>query len=77
MKVVYSVAGMSCKNCKAHVEDTLKKVEGITGVSVDLEKGEAEVEMSKHVGLERLQEALEKDGGRYTIHPHGKMPRPG
>jgi P-type Cu+ transporter len=75
MKVVYSVAGMSCKNCKAHVEDTLKKVEGITGVSVDLEKGEAEVEMSKHVGLERLQEALEKDGGRYTIHPHGKMPR--
>jgi P-type Cu+ transporter len=75
MKVVYSVAGMSCKNCKAHVEDTLKRVEGITGVSVDLEKGEAEVEMSKHVGLERLQEALEKDGGRYTIHPHGKMPR--
>jgi P-type Cu+ transporter len=74
MKVVYTVAGMSCKNCKAHVEDTLRKVEGITAVTVDLEKGEATVEMDKHVPLESLQDALEKDGGAYSIHPHGKIP---
>jgi P-type Cu+ transporter len=74
MKVVYTVAGMSCKNCKAHVEDTLRKVEGITAVTVDLEEGEAVVEMDKHVTLDRLQEALEKDGGAYSIHPHGQAP---
>lgn len=66
---------MSCNNCRAHVEDALRKVEGITAVTVDLSKHEAEVSMDKHIPIERLQEALKKDGGHYGIHPYGQMPK--
>lgn len=65
---------MSCKNCRAHVEEVLKNVDGITTATVDLEKAEAFVEMDQHVPLEKLQEALRKDGGRYSIFPYGKVP---
>ena len=61
---------MSCKNCRAHVEEALRDVEGITDVSVDLLKGLATVEMNSHVPLEKLQEALKNSGGDYGIwHP--------
>lgn len=74
MQHKYSVTGMSCKNCRAHVEEVLKNVEGITAATVDLEKAEAIVEMDKHISLEKLQEALRSDGGRYDIFPHGRIP---
>jgi Cu2+-exporting ATPase len=45
MTHTYSVYGMSCNNCRAHVEEALKKVNGVTGVSVDLLKAEAVIEM--------------------------------
>ncbi len=74
MKHKYSVSGMSCKNCRAHVEQALSKVPGVTSVNVDLEKAEAEIEMDKHIPLETFREALEKAGGHYGIHPHGQAP---
>jgi Cu2+-exporting ATPase len=67
---------MSCKNCRAHVENALSKVEGVTSVSVDLEKAEATIEMDHHIPLSKLSEVLEKEGGAYGIHPYGKMPAP-
>jgi Cu2+-exporting ATPase len=67
---------MSCKNCRAHVENALSKVEGVTSVMVDLEKAEATIEMKHHIPLEKLSEVLEKEGGAYGIHPYGKMPAP-
>src|SRR5664279_4511753 len=57
----YSVYGMSCKNCRTHVEESLKKIEGVTSVSVDLQKGEADIEMTTLIPLEKFQKALEKD----------------
>lgn len=74
MQHKYSVTGMSCKNCRAHVEEVLKNVTGITSALVDLEKAEAILEMDTHVSLEKLQEALRKDGGRYNIFPFGEIP---
>jgi len=35
---------------------------------VDLEKAEASIEMEQHIPLEQFEKALEKDGGRYSIH---------
>lgn len=67
MKHTYKITGMSCTGCKNHVEGILQKVEGVTGVIVDLEKEEAEVEMDNHVPLEKLQKAFEDDGGHYGI----------
>lgn len=76
MRHTYSISGMSCKNCRAHVEQALRNVEDVTDVSVDLEKAEATVDMGKHITIERLQEALDKTGGHYGIHPHGQAPAP-
>ena len=64
MKHTYSVTGMTCNGCKAKVESLLKAVEHVEGVSVDLDKGQAEVTMSKHITLGALQKALPE---KYTI----------
>ena len=47
-----------CGGCAAKVKGLLSGVDGVTGVVVDLGKGEAEVEMSGHVGTEVLKGAL-------------------
>ncbi|MGE5421307.1 MAG: heavy-metal-associated domain-containing protein, partial [Chloroflexota bacterium] len=73
-KHTYSVTGMSCKNCRAHVMEALSKVGGVTAVDVDLEKAEAVIEMNSHIPIEKFQEALELAGGHYGIHPHGRAP---
>ncbi|MEQ9288238.1 MAG: heavy metal translocating P-type ATPase [Cyclobacteriaceae bacterium] len=71
MKHTYQISGMTCDGCRSHVEQTLKTVEGISDVSVDLAKKEAVVEMKAHVPIETLKETLKNDGGRYDIHPPG------
>ena len=76
MKHVYHIQGMSCNGCRSHVEKTLSKVEGVWVVAVDLTKAEAIIEMEHHIALETLQNALENDGGLYSIHEHGKVPIP-
>ncbi len=67
MKEVYRINGMSCNSCKTHVEQALGKVEGVNDVTVNLQKGEAEVEMPSHIPLEKFQEALKNSGDVYTI----------
>ncbi len=71
MKHTYHIHGMSCNGCRSHVEETLSKVEGALKVTVDLEKAEAVIEMEQHIPIEKFQEALKNDGGRYTIHKSG------
>ncbi|WP_372974805.1 heavy metal translocating P-type ATPase [Muriicola sp.] len=68
MEHLYHIHGMTCQGCRKHVEELLSGVEGVSSVSVDLEKGEARVSMSSHIALGRFEEVLEKDGGRYSIH---------
>ena len=36
-ELTYSVPGMSCEHCRAAVSGEVSKVEGVTGVDVDLE----------------------------------------
>lgn len=55
--------------CRSHVESALKNVEGVTGVSVDLERSEAEISMKEHIKIERFEEALREAGGNYHILP--------
>ena len=58
MKHTYKIKGMTCNGCRSHVEKALAEIEGVTNVSVDLEKAEAEIEMEKHIPLKKLQQAL-------------------
>ncbi len=67
MKHTYQIKGMSCNGCKTHVEQALSKAEGVSSVTVDLQKAEAVIEMQSHIPVEKLQEILKKSGGNYSI----------
>jgi Cu2+-exporting ATPase len=54
------------------VEEALAKVEGVSELTVDLEKAEATIVMESHIPIETFQNALKKDSDRYTIHNHGE-----
>ena len=73
MTHTYSVYGMSCNNCRTHVEEALKKVDGVISVSVDLQKAEAIIVMESHIELEKFQEALKKEGENYSISLPGDV----
>ncbi|WP_179319601.1 heavy metal translocating P-type ATPase [Winogradskyella helgolandensis] len=72
MKHTYHIHGMTCNGCRSHVEETLSKIEGVSKATVDLDKAEATIEMESHIPIETFQEALKKDGDRYSIHKQGK-----
>ncbi|MBC2839341.1 heavy metal translocating P-type ATPase [Robiginitalea sp. SC105] len=72
MKHTYDIKGMSCEGCRKHVAESLSAVEGVLSVVVDLEKGQAEIEMGSHVPIERFQEAL--SDSHYSIHLPGDAP---
>jgi Cu2+-exporting ATPase len=55
------------------VEETLKKVDGVISVSVDLQKAEAIIVMESHIELEKFQEALKKEGENYSISLPGDV----
>ena len=73
MKHTFDIEGMTCNGCRSHVEAILKGVEGVVDATVDLNKREATIEMSRHIGIEIFKQALQKDGGRYSIHLPGEI----
>jgi len=76
MKHTYHITGMSCGGCQNHVQKVLEQVEGVEAVSVDLEAAKAEITMESHLPIERLQQALLEDGGRYGIQQQQPGLRP-
>jgi copper chaperone CopZ len=58
MKHTYKVTGMTCSGCAATVQMALQKVDGVAGVTIDLQRSEAEIEMHRHVATKYLQTAL-------------------
>ena len=69
MKHTYNITGMTCRSCKASVEKQLSELKDVTSVIVNLDIGEAEVEMNMHVSTETLQKALSE---KYTITEKAK-----
>lgn len=64
MKHTYTVTGMTCNGCRTSVEDKLNALPDVIKASVDLEKSEAEIEMSQLISIEKLQSAL---SDKYSI----------
>lgn len=64
MTHTYNITGMTCGGCKASVEKYLGNVENVTNVSVNLEKAEAEVTVTRHVATEALKKVLPE---KYTL----------
>jgi len=71
MTHTYQVTGMTCTGCQAKVQQLLSAVPDVKHVDIDLQKGEANVTMEKHISTTTLQAAL-KDYPKYqlTEKPH-------
>jgi len=66
MTHTYNVSGMTCTGCQSKVQGLLSKVTGVKNVSIDLPKGEAAIEMDKHITTAELKAAL-KDYPKYQL----------
>lgn len=62
MQKVLKVDGMMCAHCKMHVEQALSGVDGVETATVDLEKKQATVTLSKDVSDETLFAAVREAG---------------
>ncbi|WP_100488770.1 copper chaperone CopZ [Sporolactobacillus pectinivorans] len=57
------VKGMHCGHCKMSVTNALKELDGVSNVSVNLEKGKAVVEYDEtKVQFSKMKEAVEEQG---------------
>ena len=72
MTHTYNVSGMTCTGCQTKVKDLLSKVPGIKNVVIDLDKGEASIDMDKHVSTTELKTAL-KDYPKYQLSENNHL----
>jgi copper chaperone len=56
------IRGMSCQHCVMAVTKTLKEIEGLQNVTVDLEKGEAAFTETKPVDMNLIKDKVKKAG---------------
>jgi copper chaperone CopZ len=70
MTHTYNVSGMTCAGCQAKVQNVLSKVKDVKNVTIDLSKGEATINMDKHIPTSELQSAL-KDYPKYELSENG------
>ena len=56
------ISGMRCAHCQGSVTKALNEINGVSDVTVDLEKGEASYTATGDVSLETLKKAIAKIG---------------
>ncbi|GAA4911013.1 copper ion binding protein [Stackebrandtia albiflava] len=61
----YQVTGMTCGHCVNAVTEELTGVSGVTGVQVDLGKGEVTVTSDAPLDVDRVRDAVDEAG--YTL----------
>ena len=76
-RTVLQVEGMTCASCVARVEKALKKVPGVSNVSVNLATEKASVEALSTVPVSALKAAIEKAGytARDVAEPNAPPPK--
>jgi copper chaperone CopZ len=58
---IFMVEGMSCKNCKAHVERSVKTIDGVVDAIADLASGQVKVTGTK-IDPTKVKEMVEEAG---------------
>lgn len=61
---IYLVEGMTCKNCKTHVENGIRTIQGVEEVIADYITGQVKVK-GEAINDEMIRSAVEKAGYRY------------
>lgn len=71
MKKSFEVTGMTCSACSSHVEKSVRKLQGVAAVSVNLLQNRMQVEYDdKALSEEAIMEAVEKAGyGACPLEP--------
>ena len=59
---VIKVKGMTCNHCVISVTKALNEIDGVAGVEVSLDKGEASFTEEKLVDMEKVKESIVKAG---------------
>lgn len=54
----YKISGMTCSGCEATVKSNLLKLPDVESVEVSKDTGSATIQMSKHLSVEQLQNAI-------------------
>lgn len=75
MTHTYKISGMTCGNCQAKVQSLLSQADGVQKVSVDLAKGEATIDMTKHIPTDLLKEAL-REYPKYQLTEEASQHKP-
>ena len=70
---IFIVEGMSCKNCKAHVENGIKAIAGIDDVVADFQTGQVKVKGSG-IDANLIRAAVEKAGYRFKGAEKSSVP---
>ncbi|GMN09969.1 hypothetical protein MTsPCn9_20120 [Croceitalea sp. MTPC9] len=68
MKHTYQISGMTCQGCVSSVKKHLSTVDGVKVVAINLEKGEAEIEMDKQISISAFKAVLPE---KYSIDVKG------
>lgn len=68
MTQTYTIEGMTCKNCEAHVQESLNDIDAVVHAEVNLAQKSATVQMTQHITVQQLQEALPD---KYLISEEG------
>jgi len=78
MTQTYSINGIMCNSCRAHVKEQIEKhpdvtsveIEGVIWMNIMRKPKEAVISMNQHISIEDLQLFMDKDSehaGRYSI----------
>ncbi|MFF3566514.1 heavy-metal-associated domain-containing protein [Nocardia jiangxiensis] len=58
----YTVTGMTCGHCVASVQKEIGRIDGVTGVEVDLASGRVQVESANPVDQAAVAAAVDEAG---------------
>ena len=75
LKIILEVEGMRCGMCETHVNDVVRRIEGVKKVKSSHAKGRTEVVAEDSVNTALIKEAIAKQGygvGRIETQPYEK-----
>ena len=75
LKITLEVEGMRCGMCETHINDVVRRVEGVKKVTSSHAKGRTEVIAEDSVNTALIKEAIAKQGygvGRIETQPYEK-----
>lgn len=61
-KLKINISGMHCASCASNVEKSLKKVQGIKEINVNLMMNKAYVDAEDNINQEEIKKAIENAG---------------